>query len=443
MTYAQDVHAILKRHQLADGYPVVFDLEKSHGSWLHDAKSGEEYLDAFTCFASWPVGYNHPRLAEPAFRRELALAATNNPSNSDLYTESQARFVEAFATRVTPPGFPHHFWISGGALAVENALKVAFDWKAQKLGRTSMSDACDDLSILHFQDAFHGRSGYTLSLTNTDPVKIGLFPKFHWPRVSNPTIEFDPDGHIANDVEALEAKSLREIDQAFRSHRAIAAIVIEPMQGEGGDNHFRPEFLAKLREICDEREALLIFDEVQTGFFGTGDAWMWQQKGVAPDVVAFGKKTQVCGLYANTRVDEIESNVFRRGGRINSTWGGNLTDMVRCRQLIDIILGEKLHENIARQGAAFLEGLRELARSRGHLRNVRGVGSLAAFTLESTAARDEMLARLRQQRFLALKAGALSIRFRLPFVITEVEVAIALERVSASLPAGRMSAART
>lgn len=436
MSYANQVHEILKRHQLADGFPFVFDLERSHGSWLVDARNGNEYLDMFTCFASWPVGYNHPRMAEAEFRRELSTAAANNPSNSDLYTESMARFVEAFATRVTPAGFKHHFWITGGALAVENALKVAFDWKAGKLGRRGMDDDANDLVVLHLRQAFHGRSGYTLSLTNTDPTKIGLFPKFAWPRVHNPAIEFDLDGGIANDIEASEARAEREIEAAFAKHpRKIACIVLEPMQGEGGDNHFRPEFLARLRRFADEGEALLVFDEVQTGFFGSGAPWMWQPMRVRPDVVAFGKKTQVCGLYAGPRVDEVSDNVFTRAGRINSTWGGNLADMVRCRQLIDIILSEKLAENVSAQGERFIAGLRRIAKSRGAFTNVRGVGSLIAFTLESPAARDEFLAKLRERNLLALKSGAQAIRFRMPLVISAAEIDWALERIESCLPA--------
>ena len=435
MIQPSNVHEVLRRHQLADGYPFVFDLERSHGPWLHDAKSGKDYLDCFTCFASWPIGYNHPGMAEPAFRRELDLAAANNPSNSDLYTEAMARFVEAFATRVTPAGFPHHFWVSGGALAVENTLKTAFDWKARKLGRTDLAADCDDLSVLHFRQAFHGRSGYTLSLTNTDQVKIGLFPKLRWPRVHNPALRFDLDGKISGDPAVSEARALAEIDAAFAERgRTIAAILIEPMQGEGGDNHFRSEFLQALRRIADEREALLIFDEVQTGFFGTGSPWMWQQKGVAPDLVAFGKKTQVCGFYANRRVEEVEGNVFARAGRINSTWGGNLADMVRCRRFIELILEERMHENVARMGERFLAGLRRIGRERGQISNVRGVASLIAFTLESPAARDELLKQMRERQLLALKSGSDSIRFRLPFVLQAAEVDQALERIEACLP---------
>src|SRR5262245_57672287 len=263
MIHAQKVHETLARFQMADGMAVVFDLERSHGSWLVDARSGKEYLDAFTCFASWPIGYNHPKMADAEFRSELLRAALCNPSNSDLYTREQAAFVEAFGSRVTPPGFPHHFWISGGALAVENTLKVAFDWKARQLGRTRLEDSVDDLVILHFKQAFHGRSGYTMSLTNTVPDKIGLYPKFRWPRVHNPALQFDLDGKVANDIEAEEKRSYAEIEAAFREHkRKVAAILIEPLQGEGGDNHFRTEFLGRLRRYADEEQSLLVFDEV-------------------------------------------------------------------------------------------------------------------------------------------------------------------------------------
>ena len=436
MIHPTAVHETLRRHQLADGLPIVFDLDRSHGAWLQDAATGREYLDFFTCFASWPVGYTHPMLAEPAFAAELARAARHNPSNSDLYTTSLAEFVEAFATRVTPPGFPHHFWVSGGALAVENAMKAAFDWKARKVGLERLGDDGASLVVLHFRQAFHGRSGYTLSVTNTDPNKIALFPKFRWPRVHNPAIEHDLDGEVANDVEAEERRAVAEIEQAFREHRdRVAAILIEPMQSEGGDNHFRPEFLATLRRFADEHEALLVFDEVQTGFFGSGKPWMWQHHGVAPDVVAFGKKTQVCGIYASRRFDEVEGNVFAKAGRINSTWGGNLTDMVRARRFIEIVEREKLADNVARMGERFLAGLRSLARERGEVSNVRGVGTLVAFTLRTPAEREGLLERMRQKGLLALRSGERAVRFRSSFVAREAEIDRALEIVADCLPA--------
>ena len=428
------VHATLGRHQLADGYPYVLDLERSHGSWLVDAVTGTEYLDMFTCFASWPVGYNHPMTHEEGFTKRLLTAAQNNPSNSDLYTGMMAEFVEAFATRVSPEGFDHHFWVSGGALAVENAMKTAFDWKARKLGLDETSSV-DDLVVLHFRQAFHGRSGYTMSVTNTVPDKVALYPKFDWPRVSNPYCEFDLDGHISNDVAAAEARTMVEIDAAFERHAdKIACILIEPMQGEGGDRHFRSEFLQALRRIADEREALLIYDEVQTGFFGSGKAWLWQHMGVAPDITCFGKKTQVCGIYANSRIDEVADNVFAKSSRINSTWGGNLADMVRCQRFLEIIEAEDLAANTLARGEQLIEGLRAIAKEHAAFTDVRGVGSLVAFTMESPECRNKTIAACADRGLLVLSAGENSIRFRMPLVITASEVDGALERIGEALP---------
>ncbi len=435
MTDAKRVHETLRRYQLVDGFDIVMDLERSHGPWVHDALTGVEYLDGFTFFASWPIGYGHPLLTDPAFEAELLRVAKTKVVNSDLYTSEYAAFVDAFGGRVSPKGFPHHFWVSGGALAVENALKTAFDWKARKLGRTTFDQDVNDLVILHFRQAFHGRSGYTLSVTNTLPDKIGLFPKFDWPRVHNPAIEFGPDGEIVNDVEASEKKSCAEIEAAFAKHEnRVAAILIEPIQGEGGDNHFRPEFLSKLRTYADENEALLIYDEVQTGFFGTGKAWAWEHHGIAPDVVSFGKKTQVCGIYASPRIDEVENNVFRMSSRINSTWGGNLVDMVRCRRFIEIIEEENLVENVVARGEQAVAGLRTIAKASPGITNVRGLGSFVAFTLESGEVRNQMLAAMREKKLLGLPTGPTSIRFRLPFILSAENVDTLLERVEACAP---------
>ncbi len=430
----KSVHSTLQSAQLVDGYPLVLDLEKSKGIYMHDSRTGNDYLDLFTSFASWPVGYDHPMMADEAFLKDLMIAARNKVANSDIYTTQMADFVQAFSTRVTPDEYTNHFWVSGGGLAVENALKVAFDWKAHKVGVAKVEGG-HSMVALHFKGAFHGRTGYTMSLTNTDPNKVALFPKFDWPRVSTPAVEFDTDGKICNDVAALEATSLAEIDAAFAKYKdRIACIIIEPLQGEGGDNHFRTEFLQALRTVCDEREALLIFDEVQTGFFGSGKAWLWQHHAVAPDIVAFGKKTQVCGIYANNRVKDVPENVFDKSSRINSTWGGNLVDMVRCKRFIEIIETEKLAENITARGAELVQGLRGIAKESAKISNVRGLGSLVAFTLDSPATRDKMLSDLFDKQVMALSSGAAAIRFRLPLVIDSAGIATALERINDCLP---------
>jgi L-lysine 6-transaminase len=399
---AVKVRETVRRHLLADGLELVPDLDRSRGVDLVDARTGETFLDYFTCFSTLPLGWNHPKLADRAFREELARVAVQKPSNSDFYTMEMAAFVEAFGREMVPAGYRHLFFIDGGALAVENALKAAFDWKVKK-NRAAGQTGEVGTQVLHFRDAFHGRSGYTLSLTNTaDPRKYALFPKFRWPRVSAPD---SPEG---------EGRTLEEIESAFAAHGDdIAAILVEPIQCEGGDRHFRGEFLRALRETATRHGGLLVFDEVQTGFFATGKRWCFEHFGVEPDLVAFGKKSQICGVFAGTRIDEVPDNVFRESSRINSTWGGNLVDMVRCRRVLEIVREENLAENARRLGEALVAGLRELAREfPRRFSNPRGRGVIVAFDLPTTAQRDATLRRLYEGRLLALACGRVSIRFR-------------------------------
>src|SRR3954449_9197668 len=367
-----EVRGILARSILADGLDFVLDIDRSSGSYLVDARTGERFLDMFTFFASSALGMNHPSLADDqAFRAELAAAAVNKPSNSDVYTVPMARFVETFARVLGDPALPHLFFVDGGALAVENALKVAFDWKSQ-YNEARGIDPELGTRVLHLRGAFHGRSGYTLSLTNTDPNKVARFPKFDWPRIDAPYIRPGLDDRA---MDALEAQSLAQARAAFEAHpHDIACLIAEPIQGEGGDRHFRPQFFAAMRELCDEFDALLIFDEVQTGCGLTGTAWAYQQLGVAPDVVAFGKKAQVCGIMAGRRVDEVPDNVFAVSSRINSTWGGNLTDMVRARRILEVIEAEALADRAGFVGAHLLHELRTLAAKHAAMTEVRGRG---------------------------------------------------------------------
>jgi len=363
------------------------------------------------------------------FRATLMRVALTNPANSDVYTREFAAFVQTFRDIAAPDDFPHLFFVAGGALAVENALKTAFDWKCQK-NRAAGINAGGD-KILHFREAFHGRTGYTMSLTNTDPTKTDDFPLFDWPRVSNPKLTFPVD---AEQAAAAEAASVAEIEAAFDADpHGIAAILIEPIQGEGGDNHFRPEFFQQLRRIADEREALLIFDEVQTGLGLTGTMWAFQGLGVTPDIVAFGKKTQVCGIMSTARVDDIPDNVFHKSSRINSTWGGNLVDMVRAARYLHIIEAENLVDNAARVGEIFKDALLELQDEFEVISNVRGAGLMLAFDLPDGAQRDELVTRCWDTGFAALVCGPLSLRVRPCLTFSEEDVARAMELLRGAL----------
>ncbi len=402
----------LEKHVLVDGFRVVIDLEKSRGSRLVDAASGRELIDLYGFYGSQPVGFNHPRFEQPDVQRQLLLAARNKIANPDVYSTHYATFVDTFSRVAGLPPLDRYFFIDGGALAVENALKAAMDWKVRKNLAAGKGERGTD--ILHFERAFHGRSGYTMSLTNTDPRKTDYYAKFAWPRVPAPSIDFSlPEADRKAAVIERERRAEAEMrDIIARTGDDIAAVIIEPIQGEGGDNHFRPEWFRTLRGLCDAHDILLIFDEVQTGLGTTGKTWCCEHFGVLPDLLAFGKKTQVCGVMAGPRLDEVRDNVFRLPSRINSTWGGNLTDMVRSTHYLRIIEEERLVQNAADTGRLFLDELRRLAADEPLLTGVRGRGLLLAFDLPDRDTRERFYKGLFELGLLAIRCGERSIRFR-------------------------------
>jgi L-lysine 6-transaminase len=427
--YAKAARAldIIGAHVLLDGFKVVIDLEKSRGSYLYDAASGHRLIDLYGFFGSMPVGFNHPHFEKPEVKRDLLRAASIKIANSDVYSEAYAEFVQTFERVVGLPPLERYLFIEGGAAAVENTLKAAMDWKVRKNMAAGRGERGTE--ILHFRHAFHGRSGYTMSLTNTDPRKTDLFAKFDWPRVSCPYIDFSlPESKREADVIAREKKSEDEIQKIMAERKIdIAAIIIEPIQGEGGDNHFRGEWLATLRRICDENEMLLIFDEVQCGMGVTGRNWCCEHFDVLPDLMAFGKKAQVCGVMAGARLDEVTDNAFRLPSRLNSTWGGNFTDMVRSTHYLRITEEEHLVENAAKVGAHFLNQLRVLQNEFDFIKAPRGRGLFLAFDLPDAKTREEFWKGLFDLGVLTLRSGEYSIRFRPASDITAVVVDEAID----------------
>ena len=426
-----DVHKTIAKHMLADGMEQVIDLKKSHGSWLVDARNGREYLDLFSMFASMPIGYNHPYMMENKDR--LTHAALNKVTNSDVYSTEMAEFVETVARIAQPDYLPYAFYVEGGTLAVENALKVSFDWKVRK--NLAAGKGAKGGKVLHFKDCFHGRSGYTMSLTDSpDPRKTLYFPKFDWPRVLNPKIAFPLDEAA---VAEAEVQSIAEIKAAIHANPDdIAALIIEPIQGEGGDNHFREEFFRALRTICDENEILFIYDEVQTGIGLTGKMWAHQHysEDCRPDIISFGKKTQICGIFVSDRVDDVENNVFHESSRLNSTFGGNIVDMVRFTLYLEVIEKEGLVQIAAENGEYVLDKLQALQKKYGDVvSNSRGKGYFCAFDLPNGDILDNLLSLIADEGALMLGCGTHSIRFRPHLNISQDEIDIGFEMIEKAI----------
>lgn len=394
---ANAIHDIIKKHTIGDGESIIIDPHQSCGVHIIDARDGKKYLDCSSQFASMTIGWNHPKM-EPIITK-LGKTALHKYANSDFYSQELAEFIETFAS--IAPDFKYFFFIEGGTLGVENALKAAFDWKAKKLKLQECE--VNNLDVIHLKQSFHGRSGYALSLTNTIPNKIALFPKFNWTRILNPkTNHLFGEGKVVHDEEF----SLCQAEEALKSN-LVAAIILETIQGEGGDNHFTPRYFAALRKLADKYESMLILDEVQTGVGLTGKMWAYEHFGIVPDMISFGKKTQVCGFASTGRIDSVPDNVFHVPSRINSTWGGNIVDMVRFTAIAKIIQEDNLVQNAAIVGEYLLNQLRQLP----VISCPRGQGLMIAFDLDTPELRNIILEKI-QKKMTALPCGERSIRLR-------------------------------
>ena len=420
----EKVHETLKKYMLVDGFEFVFDIKKSKGCQIYDSRNDRYLLDGFSFFASSPLGVNHPKLCNPEFIKRIGEVAINKTTNSDCYTTEMAEFVDTFSREAVPESFKHLFFISGGSLAVENALKTSFDWKIRKNFERGKKEELGK-QVIHFKEAFHGRTGYTICMTNTfNKNKTNYFTKFSWPRITNPKITFPLNSENLAGVEKLETQAVEEIEKAVSENPDdIAALIIEPIQGEGGDNHFRKEFFQSLRRLCDEHEMMFILDEVQSGVGLTGKMWAYEHFGVEPDIIAFGKKTQVCGIMVGSRVDEVKDNVFDVSSRLNSTWGGNIVDMVRCQKYLEVIKEENLVKNAEAQGKRLKGGLVDASEKYPDIvYNARGRGLMCAFDASSVKERDGLIKKLYKKGLVVIGCGEKTIRYRPPLIISEEEI---------------------
>ena len=354
--------------------------------------------------------------------------AINKTTLSDIYNVYYADFMETFSKYAMPKHFKKVFFIDGGSLAVENALKAAFDWKKRKNLDNGFKQEGD--KVIYFNQSFHGRSGYTLTLTNTsDPRKTMYFPKFPWFKVDNPKLSFPVSDTVLNDVVIKENKIIKEINNIISKNvNDVAAIIIEPIQGEGGDNHFRNEFMLELRRVCDENDIIFIFDEVQTGIGITGKMWAHEHFSIKPDIISFGKKTQVCGMLAGNKIYDLDNNVFKESSRINSTFGGNLVDMYRFKLILEIIKKENLLNNATQMGKYLLKNINSLSEEfPGYVTNPRGVGLFCAFDMTSTIERDKLINLLFKNKLLILGSGDKSIRFRPHLNVLKKDLDLAID----------------
>lgn len=414
---------------LTDSYPMTWNLSKSSGSYLVHHQSGDKYLD-FNCgFGSLPLGWNHPELTD-AMKKETENEGlshfVNKPSNSDFYTDKYFAFIDKFKSKVVPKEYDYQFFGGDGAWAVTQAIKVAHDWKLRKYPHL------ESATVMYFEQAFHGRDGYSLSLTNTDPIKTINFPKFNdWVR-----IPLDVN-HENESLTYIMSQLIAHTNQ--NGVNDISAMIIEPIQCEGGDRHLSKAFLESLQDICQKHDILLCLDEVQTGFYTTGKPWCFEHFDLEPDIVSFSKKTQQGGIFANSRrLDEVEDHCFKLSSRINSTWGGNLVDMIRCSHIIDIVHKDNLQQNAKQMGDRWKNIMNqvdwELIAPKNAVTNIRGRGLIMSFDYENGPTRDRLLDVMRKKHnMLALGCGEKTVRFRPTLSVSSDEIDDCVERTIKSV----------
>jgi len=261
------------------------------------------------------------------------------------------------------------------------------------------------------------------------------FPKFDWPRITNPKLHFPLTEEGVAETVKMEQQAILEIEAAIaKNPHDIACLILEPIQAEGGDNHFRKEFFQKLRSICDQHDIILILDEVQTGLALTGKMWAYEHYGILPDVIAFGKKSQVCGVLANReKFDKVDHHVFKESSCINSTFGGNLLDMVRFKLILEVIERDNLVQHAETLGQYLIEKLEDLSAKHSQISNVRGKGLLAAFDFDTEAQRDQFVKNTMANKLLILGCGERSIRFRPHLNVTVEQLDKAMSLIEQSL----------
>ncbi len=393
-------------------FNLKLDISKSHGSFLFDINQQEELLDLFGLYSSLPLGYNHLIFKNQEFREAILLSANVKVPNCELDTPEAEKFLHEFTTHPSMRDFSFFHFSCTGALAIEASIKTAIDYKR-----------ASDPQIITFKGSFHGINSYGGFLTDRsgsssrrlEGMPGGLFGE----PLPNPVMSCR-DGQLFVD-DSLTDRTLEEVEFRFRrDEQSICAVLLEPIQCTAGDLLFDLRFLKGIRDLCSQFNVPLIFDEVQTGFGGTGTMWYFEQCGIVPDIVVFGKKSQVSGIMVREQFGEI----FKNALRLEVTWDGDLLDMIRCRWILQAFQKFNILENVISRGKQLGTALREIA----SVENVRQVGLLIAFDFKDTGVRDEYVRSMRHHKTIVLPTQEKSIRWRPNLAMTDAEAKLAISR---------------
>ncbi|KAI1448458.1 4-aminobutyrate aminotransferase [Annulohypoxylon stygium] len=425
---------------------MLADYTKSVGNYIVDP-DGNTLLDVYAQIASIPVGYNNPVLRKAAESPEMVTALINRPALGNFPSHDWADILETGILKVAPKGLNQVFTGMAGSDANETAFKAAFMWRRQRdrggpnveftqeeldSSMVNKTPGASELSILSFKTAFHGRLFGTLSTTRSKPIHKLDIPAFDWPHATFPQLKYPLEEHAEENVKAEEA-SLKEVEHLILNyHVPPAAVIVEPIQSEGGDNHASPAFFQGLRAITKKHGVLLIVDEVQTGVGATGKFWAHEHWNLQdpPDMVTFSKKAQTAGYYYGD--PSLRPN---KPYRQFNTWMGDPARAILFRAIISEIEKNNLVENTAKVGDYLYAQLAALAKKYpGQFDNLRGKGQ-GTFIAFDNPNRDEFLKKAKKFGINIGGSGERAVRLR-PMLIFEKSHAdillAALEKIVSS-----------
>ncbi len=432
--YIKSLFNQVENFMLKDGLNFILDTKKSHGSTLVNLLDGKQYINFHGGYRSNALGENYHGFTQDDYIR-VARATINKQAHADIYTAEQLQATKTFfELYAKPAGFEKIFLIDTGTLSVENAIKIAIRNHALKLLQNDNHDNSFYLKnpiIIGLEGAFHGRSGLSMTLSRTDPNKHEYMPKFDWPCLARPK----------NATVAEVEKSLNQLTMLLNKHKQhIAAIILEPIQCEGGD-HFLPKaFFQKLKKIADKHNFYLIYDETQTGFYTTGEAFAFQSLQLPkPNLICGAKKSSIGYVLADSIILDTPGNAFQISGKINSTWGGHGGDLLVCARKLELIHENNIMSNVQMQGKTLLSYIKKLSGKFSQIiHNPKGIGLLVSIDCPSLKIRDKIIEKSFANQLLLLPGGIpengpFTIRIGPPLTITEKEIKTGIEYLEKSL----------